>query len=125
MKRTTLSLIAGATALAAVTGFAALTAPDGTAAPEAKTTTRLPVECAGLVCPVPSTSEVAETLYTSYTPTGTGTGAGSAAGKAEPPTALLRTAAGAPPSGGTGTVRQVRRSADSRPRPPSRPPAAR
>ncbi|MEU4280624.1 DUF5719 family protein [Streptomyces tanashiensis] len=102
MKRTTLSLIAGATALAAVTGFAALTAPDGTAAPEAKTTTRLPVERAGLVCPVPSTSEVAETLYTSYTPTGTGTGAGSAAGKAEPPTALLRTAAGATPSGGTG-----------------------
>ena len=62
MKRTTLSLIAGATALAAVTGFASLTAPDGAAAPRAKAPTRLPVERAGLACPVPSTSEVAECL---------------------------------------------------------------
>ncbi|MGW4701305.1 DUF5719 family protein [Streptomyces sp. NPDC004285] len=102
MKRTTLSLIAGATALAAVTGFAALTAPDGAAAPEAKATTRLPVERVGLVCPAPSTSEVAETLYTSYTPTGTGTGSAPAGGKAEPPTAQLRTAASAPSAGGDG-----------------------
>ncbi|MFC9395645.1 DUF5719 family protein [Streptomyces sp. NPDC057027] len=100
MKRTTLSLIAGATALAAVTGFAALTAPDGAAAPEAKATTRLPVERAGLVCPAPSTSEVAETQYTSYTPTGTAA-AKAAAGKTEQPTALLRTAAYAAPADGT------------------------
>ncbi|MFD9613117.1 DUF5719 family protein [Streptomyces sp. NPDC059083] len=91
MKRTTLSLIAGTTALAAVTGFAALTAPDGTAAPAAKPTTRLPVERAGLVCPAPSSSEVAETLYTSYTPAGAGSAP--AGGKADPPTAQLRTAA--------------------------------
>ncbi|MEV4430822.1 DUF5719 family protein [Streptomyces sp. NPDC049602] len=101
MKRTTLSLIAGATALAAVTGFAALTAPDGTAAPEAKATTRLPVERAGLVCPVPSTSEVAETLYTSYTPTGTGAATGTT-GKTEQPTALLRAATSAGGTGKTG-----------------------
>ncbi|MFI8917196.1 DUF5719 family protein [Streptomyces sp. NPDC053513] len=101
MKRTTLSLIAGATALAAVTGFAALTAPDGAAAPEAKATTRLPVERAGLVCPAPSTSEVAETRYTSYTPTGTGAAKGTP-GKTEQPTALLRTATNATPADGTG-----------------------
>ncbi|MFE0704790.1 DUF5719 family protein [Streptomyces sp. NPDC058872] len=96
MKRTSLSLIAGATALAAVTGFAALTAPDGAAAPGATATTRLPVERVGLACPVPSTSEVAETLYTSYTPTAgkeTGSPAGSA--KTAQPTALLRAAVGA------------------------------
>ncbi|WP_369144561.1 DUF5719 family protein [Streptomyces sp. R44] len=103
MKRTNLSLIVGATALAAVTGFAALTAPDGTAAAEAKPTTRLPVERAGLVCPVPSTSEVAETRYTSYTPTGTGS-APAGSGKAEPPTAVLRPAASGSVAGGTGTT---------------------
>ncbi|MEF9883271.1 DUF5719 family protein [Streptomyces sp. P9-A4] len=111
MKRTTLSLIAGATALAAVTGFASLTTPDGPAAPEAKAATRLPVQRAGLVCPVPSTSEVAETLYTSYTPpstiagTGTGTGSGAAkgggSGKTEQPTAQLRPAVNTTTSGGT------------------------
>ncbi|MGW4727083.1 DUF5719 family protein [Streptomyces sp. NPDC004291] len=109
MKRTTLSLIAGATALAAVTGFAALTAPEGTAAPEAtKATTRLPVERVGLACPVPSSSEVAETVYTSYTPAGTDTGKtpgadkGKGNDKAEKPTALLKPATGATASGGTG-----------------------
>ncbi|MGW6417788.1 DUF5719 family protein [Streptomyces sp. NPDC055055] len=107
MKRTTLSLIAGTTALAAVTGFAALTAPAGPAAPEAKSPTRLPVERAGLVCPVPSTSEVAETVYTSYTPlaagtgAGAGSGAGSGSGKAEQPTARLTVAASPTSSGGT------------------------
>ncbi|MYS70963.1 hypothetical protein GTY88_11060 [Streptomyces sp. SID5926] len=68
MKRTTLSLIACATALAAVTGFAAVSAPEdsgtGTAAPAA----RLPVERTGLLCPAPSTSDLAETAYTSFTP---------------------------------------------------------
>ncbi|MDT9691227.1 DUF5719 family protein [Streptomyces sp. P9(2023)] len=68
MKRTTLSLIAVATALAAVTGFAALTAPDGSATPEAKAPVTLPVERSSLLCPAPSTSEVAETDYTSFTP---------------------------------------------------------
>ncbi|MET7759710.1 DUF5719 family protein [Streptomyces sp. NPDC005389] len=110
MKRTTLSLIAGATALAAVTGFASLSAPDGAAAPRAKAPTRLPVERAGLACPVPSTSEVAETLYTSYTPLsggGTapakgGTGGTGGSGAADKPaaTAQLRPAASTTTSGG-------------------------
>ncbi|MER8048098.1 DUF5719 family protein [Streptomyces sp. NPDC094032] len=72
MKRTTLSLIAVATALAAVTGAVSLTAPDGAAAPAAQAPTRLPVERSSLLCPAPSLSEVAETTYTSYTPLGTG-----------------------------------------------------
>ncbi|MFD4320342.1 DUF5719 family protein [Streptomyces sp. NPDC058548] len=110
MKRTTLSLIAGATALAAVTGFASLTTPDGATAPQAKAPTRLPVERAGLACPVPSTSEVAETLYTSYTPLsgGTdpakgGTGGTGGSGTADKPataTAQLRPAASTTTSGG-------------------------
>ncbi|MFF0437114.1 DUF5719 family protein [Streptomyces sp. NPDC004327] len=74
MKRTTLSLIAVATTLAAVTGVAALTAPDGTAPAAAAQPTLLPVERAGLLCPVPSTSEVAETAYTSFTPAASKTG---------------------------------------------------
>ncbi|WP_329119897.1 DUF5719 family protein [Streptomyces sp. NBC_01353] len=72
MKRTTLSLIAVATALAAVTGFAALTAPDGTVKVPPIATGPMPVERSSLLCPAPSTSEVAETDYTSYTPAGKG-----------------------------------------------------
>ncbi|MFJ3903433.1 DUF5719 family protein [Streptomyces sp. NPDC090025] len=82
LKRTTLSLIAVATVLAAVTGVAAVTAPDGTAGPAAAAPARLPVERSSLLCPAPSTSEVAETAYTSYTPDGsrTGTKAGTGTG---------------------------------------------
>lgn len=104
MKRTTLSLIAVATTLAAVTGFASLTAPDGAPAPEAKAASRLPVERTGLACPAPSTSEVAETRYTSYTPPGTGTGTATgqgSPGKAGQPTAQLTAAASTTASGGT------------------------
>ncbi|MER7959275.1 DUF5719 family protein [Streptomyces sp. NPDC096030] len=98
MKRPTLSLMAVATALAAVTGFAALTAPDGSAAAGAKAPAKLPVERSSLLCPAPSTSEVAETDYTSYTPGATGSGSAKAgtAAKAE-----LRAAAGAATPGGT------------------------
>ncbi|MEU7283038.1 DUF5719 family protein [Streptomyces sp. NPDC045431] len=87
MNRTTLSLFAAATALAAVTGFAVLTEPDGGDAPAAvvKAPTRLPVERSTLLCPAPSTSEVAETVYTSFTPAGStsGSASGDAAGRAE------------------------------------------
>ncbi|MEU6183224.1 DUF5719 family protein [Streptomyces coeruleorubidus] len=81
MNRTTLSLIAGATALAAVTGFAALSAPD-TAITEstAEAAAQLPVERTSLLCPAPSMSDIAETSYTSFTPVTKGTGSG---GKAE------------------------------------------
>ncbi|MFF8638566.1 DUF5719 family protein [Streptomyces pilosus] len=69
MNRTTLSLIAGASALAAVTGFAALSSPDAGAASEpARAAAQLPVERTGLLCPRPSTSDLAETTYTSFTP---------------------------------------------------------
>ncbi|MFI9247560.1 DUF5719 family protein [Streptomyces sp. NPDC053086] len=67
MNRTTLSLIAGTTALAAVTAFAALDSPSASgAAPEAAA--QLPVERTGLLCPAPSMSDVADTSYTSFTP---------------------------------------------------------
>lgn len=69
MNRTTLSLIAGASALAAVTGFAALSSPGAGAANEpARAAAQLPVERTGLLCPRPSTSDLAETTYTSFTP---------------------------------------------------------
>jgi Family of unknown function (DUF5719) len=80
VNRTTLSLIAGATALAAVTGFAALTAPDTSGDSTAKAAAQLPVERTSLLCPQPSTSDLAETTYTSFTPAMEGTGDG---GKAE------------------------------------------
>ncbi|WP_418957391.1 DUF5719 family protein [Streptomyces tritici] len=82
MKRTTLSLIAAATALAAVTGFAALTAPDGTKQATLALPLGLPVERSSLLCPAPSSSEVAETVYTSYTPAAK-TGAAPGKGDAE------------------------------------------
>jgi hypothetical protein len=68
VKRTTLSLIACATALAAVTGFAAVSAPDGSGTDTAAPAARLPVERTSLLCPAPSTSDLAETAYTSFTP---------------------------------------------------------
>ncbi|MFE0799716.1 DUF5719 family protein [Streptomyces sp. NPDC058812] len=68
MKRTTLSLFAGATALAAITGFAAVSTPDVTGADTARPAARLPVERTSLLCPAPSTSDLAETSYTSFTP---------------------------------------------------------
>ncbi|MET9392826.1 DUF5719 family protein [Streptomyces sp. NPDC006624] len=99
MNRTTLSLIAGATALAAVTGFAALSTPDAPDSPgtagTAKAAAQLPVERTSLLCPAPSTSEIAETSYTSFTPVTRGTGSG---GKAE-----LRAAAQEDPAQDPGT----------------------
>lgn len=80
MKSTPLSLIAGVVALAAVTGFAALTVPGDEGAAETKAAARLPVERSSLLCPEPSTSDLAETTYTSFTPAGKG---GSEAGTAE------------------------------------------
>ncbi|MER5944916.1 DUF5719 family protein [Streptomyces sp. NPDC001904] len=72
MNRTTLSLIAAATALAAVTGFASVRSggEDGT---PVKAAARLPVERSSLLCPQPGQSDLAETAYTSYTPKSAGT----------------------------------------------------
>ncbi|MEU6475927.1 DUF5719 family protein [Streptomyces sp. NPDC047017] len=79
MNRTTLSLIAGVAALAAVTGFAALDTPDAAGAGTAGAAARLPVERTTLVCPSPSSSDIADTAYTSFTPVTRGTGSGGTA----------------------------------------------
>ncbi|MER6157118.1 DUF5719 family protein [Streptomyces sp. NPDC001868] len=74
MNRQTLSLIAGATALAAVTGFAVLTTPDASGGDTTtKAAAQLPVQRTSLLCPQPSTSDLAETAYTSFTPVTEGT----------------------------------------------------
>ncbi|MGW6709204.1 DUF5719 family protein [Streptomyces sp. NPDC054956] len=72
-----MTLAAVTAALAAVTGLAALTAPaaaPAAAAPAGKEAARMPVERSLLVCPAPSTSDIADTLYTSITPGGAAAG---------------------------------------------------
>ncbi|OEJ95998.1 DUF5719 family protein [Streptomyces thermolilacinus] len=87
MNRSTLSLLAAATALAALTGLAAVTSPgaDTPVAAAGTAPAQLPVERSSLLCPAPSTSEVAETTYTSFTPATTGdagkSGSGAPAGE--------------------------------------------
>ncbi|MFI9341668.1 DUF5719 family protein [Streptomyces sp. NPDC052773] len=79
MNRTTLSLIAGASALAAVTAVASLTAPDASGTDTARAAAQLPVERTSLACPAPSSSDLAETSYASFTPVTKGaTGKGKA-----------------------------------------------
>ncbi|UIX33664.1 DUF5719 family protein [Streptomyces sp. GQFP] len=92
MNRTTISLIAGTTALAAVTGFASLSTPEAADAGTAKAAAQLPVERTSLLCPAPSTSDLAETTYTSFTPVTEGTGSD---GKAELAAATVESATGA------------------------------
>lgn len=79
-QRVPLTLAAVTAALAAVTGLATLTAPAADGAPAAaasgKTAARMPVERSLLVCPAPSTSDIADTVYTAITP-----GAAAAGGK--------------------------------------------
>ncbi|MER5655250.1 MULTISPECIES: DUF5719 family protein [unclassified Streptomyces] len=104
MNRTTLSLIAGATALAAVTGFATLQSPDPSGDDTARAAARLPVERTSLLCPQPSTSDIADTAYTSFTPVADGAGAG---GKAEL-TAATEESDGGKKSGGKATEPVVR-----------------
>jgi len=79
VNRTTLSLIAGASALAAVTAVASLTAPDASGTDTARAAVQLPVERTSLACPAPSSSDLAETSYASFTPVTKGaTGKGKA-----------------------------------------------
>ncbi|MGW1560276.1 DUF5719 family protein [Streptomyces sp. NPDC002144] len=96
MNRTTLSLIAGTAALAAVTGFASLSAPGASGTDTARAAAELPVERTSLLCPAPSTSDLAETSYTSFTPVTKGTGSD---GKAAFQAASGQSAQG---TGGTG-----------------------
>jgi hypothetical protein len=73
VNRTTLSFLAGVVALGAVTGFAEMKAPAASGAGTAKAAAQLPVERTSLLCPAPSTSDLADTSYTSFTPVTTGT----------------------------------------------------
>lgn len=76
MNRSTVSLIAGVAALAAVTGFASTSGPQDSGGGTAKAAAELPVERSSLLCPAPSTSDLAETAYTSFTPVTEDTGTG-------------------------------------------------
>ncbi|MGR3872053.1 DUF5719 family protein [Streptomyces graminifolii] len=80
MNRPALSLLAGVVALAAVTGFAEMKTPAASGAGGSKAAAVLPVERTSLLCPAPSTSDLADTSYTSFTPVTEGTDSG---GKAE------------------------------------------
>ncbi|RVU18533.1 hypothetical protein EOT10_31385 [Streptomyces antnestii] len=99
MNRTTLSLIAATAVLAAVTGFAAATAPGG--GDTVKAAARLPVERSSLLCPAPSTSDLADTSYTSFTPASKAAGS---SGKAalSPATRELKDSAGSGQGKGQG-----------------------
>ncbi len=82
MNRTTLSLLAVATALAAITGLASMTgdsdsdAKSGSGGTRVAAAARMPVERSALVCPAPTSSELGETTYTAYTPQAPGQGGG-------------------------------------------------
>ncbi|MET9469107.1 DUF5719 family protein [Streptomyces sp. NPDC006544] len=92
-QRVPLTLAAVTAALAAVTGLAALTAPAADGAPAAasgRTAARMPVERSLLVCPAPSTSDIADTVYTALTP-------------------------GAAAAGGTGSARLLGATKDAKP----------
>ncbi len=80
MNRTTVPLIAGVAALVAVTGFASMSEPGASGGTTTKAAAQLPVERTSLLCPAPSTSDIAETAYTSFTPVTKDTGS---SGKAE------------------------------------------
>ncbi|MEY2243317.1 DUF5719 family protein [Streptomyces sp. BF23-18] len=97
MNRTTLSLIAAATALAAVTGFATLTPAGASGDSASASAARLPVERTSLLCPQPSTSDIADTTYTSFTPVVEGA---SGSGKAQLQAATEESADGAGSSDG-------------------------
>lgn len=86
MNRSTVSLIAVVATLAALTGFASVTGSDDEGA--AGTARRLPVERTSLLCPEPSTSDLAETAYTAFTPTSEGAAGGGSAVLRPAPKAL-------------------------------------
>ncbi|MEU6868269.1 DUF5719 family protein [Streptomyces sp. NPDC046876] len=78
-QRAPLTLAAVAAALAAAAGIAHLTAPAAPAADAGKAAAaRMPVERSALVCPAPSSSDIAETTYTAITPGAAGGGKGTA-----------------------------------------------
>jgi hypothetical protein len=82
VNRTTLSLIAAGATLAAVTAAAAATLPDTGSQAAAANAQRLPVQRSALVCPRPSSSDLAETRYTAFTPENDAKPAGTSGGRA-------------------------------------------
>ncbi len=83
MKRTMMSLIGATVALAAVTGVAAVAAPDGEGQAAPGSGSRKPVQRSALLCPAPTSSEVGETTYTAFAPTGAAAGADAKKGTAQ------------------------------------------
>ncbi|MFJ4417240.1 DUF5719 family protein [Streptomyces sp. NPDC088925] len=73
MNRSTMSLLGAVAALAVLTGVAAATAPDPGAAERPARAAAQPVQRSSLLCPAPGDSALAETTYTSYSPTTSGT----------------------------------------------------
>ncbi|MET8102052.1 DUF5719 family protein [Streptomyces sp. NPDC005236] len=122
MNRTTLSLIAAATALAAVTGFATLKPPGTTGDSTAAAAARLPVERTSLLCPQPSTSDIADTAYTSFTPVVEGASSG---GKAQLQSATQESADGTGSAGGKKSGTKTAKSAKPvvQPKEPGKPAA--
>lgn len=82
MNRSTLSLAGAVVALAVLTGAASMTGGDDSHTAPAASSSRLPVQRSTLLCPEPSTSEFADTTYTSFTPPGSGSGTGASGGDA-------------------------------------------
>ncbi|WP_407552588.1 DUF5719 family protein [Streptomyces sp. Pv4-95] len=83
MKRTMMSLIGATVALAAVTGVAAVAAPDGEEQAAPGSASRKPVQRSALLCPTPTSSEVGETTYTAFAPSGAAAGADAKKGTAQ------------------------------------------
>ncbi|SHM01175.1 DUF5719 family protein [Actinacidiphila paucisporea] len=80
MNRSTLSLGGAVVALAVLTGAASLSGGSESAATPKGAVTTLPVQRSTVVCPAPSPSEFAETVYTSFTPATTSNGTGGTGG---------------------------------------------
>ncbi|WP_225845215.1 DUF5719 family protein [Streptomyces sp. HPF1205] len=87
MNRSTISLAGAVAVLVVLTGMASLTGGSDHKAASAAAPRRMPVQRTTLLCPAPSSSEFADTTYTSYTPQGAagsaGAGGSSAAGSAQ------------------------------------------
>ncbi|GAA0321389.1 DUF5719 family protein [Streptomyces polychromogenes] len=117
-QRAPLTLAAVTAALAAACGLAFVTAPTAAPAADARraAAARMPVERSVLVCPAPSSSDIADTTYTSLTPAFPGRAAGTGTarlatreGKAvlepkEPGKPVTATASGAEAPALTGTA---------------------
>ncbi|MGW4446527.1 DUF5719 family protein [Streptomyces sp. NPDC004682] len=108
MNRTTLSLLACATALAGVTAYATVDPPRASGASPARAAAELPVQRTGLLCPAPSFSDIADTSYTSFTPVTKGTDGG---GKASLQAATEET----PDDSGSGKSGKSKSGPDSEP----------